>query len=75
MYARKTNWYWEQKNQQQVNIVPTRTILHQCLYVVEVKDVHDIPKSICNKNNAKQVLRKKPIFLTDSDNDYILKEI
>ena len=36
------NWYWDQKQQQQVIIVPTRTIVHPCLDVVTVKGVHDI---------------------------------
>ena len=31
--------------------------------------------SFFNKNNAKQDLLKHPICLTDSDHDYILKEI
>ena len=75
MYARKTNWYWEHKNQQQVIIVITQTIVHPCLDVAEVKDVHDTPKIICNRNNTKQVLLKHPICLTDSDNDYTLEEI
>ena len=40
-----------------------------------VKDVHYIPKSIFNKNHAKQDLQKYPICLTASDHDYILEEI
>ena len=46
----KANWYWDQKNQQQVIIVPTRTIVHTCLDVVAVKYVHDITRSICSRN-------------------------
>ena len=53
----------------------TQTIVRPCLYGVAVKDVHDIPKSICNRNNAKQALQKHPICLTDSYHDYILEEI
>ena len=71
----KINWYWEHKKKQQVIIFPTQTIVHTCLDVVTVKYVHDIPKSICNRNNKKQDLRKHPICLTDSDHDYILEEI
>ena len=59
------------KKQQQVLIVPTQTIVHSCLDVVVVKDVHDISKIICNRNNSKQDLRKHPICLTDCDHDYI----
>ena len=70
-----TNWYWEQKSRQQVIIAPTWTILYPCLDVVSVKDVHDIPKIIYNRNNAKRALRKLHICLTDSDHDYILEYI
>ena len=69
-----TNFYWEQKKQQQVIIVLTRTIVNPCLDVVAVKDVHDNPKSIYNRNHARQDLQKYPIFLTDSDNDYIFEK-
>ena len=70
----EANWYWEQKNKQQVIIVTTRTIVHPCLYVVAVKYVHDIPRSGCNRNQAKQDLQRHPIGLTDSDHDYIPEE-
>ena len=70
-----TNWYWYQEKKQQVIIVPTITIVNTCLDVVVVKYVHDIPKSIFNRNHAKQALRKHTIFMTDSDYDYILGEI
>ena len=40
-----------------------------------VKYFHDIPKSICSRNHAKQVLQKHTIFLTESDYNYILEEI
>ena len=68
-----TNWYWEQKNQQQVIIFPTRTIVHQFLDVMAVKDVYDTPKIICNRNQSKQALRKHNICMNDSDHDYILE--
>ena len=41
-----TNWYWDQKNQQRVIIVPTLIIVHPCIDVVTVKYVHGINKSI-----------------------------
>ena len=53
-----TNWYWDQKKQQQVIIVPTQTIVHPFLDVVEVKDADDIPKNSCNRNNAKTSLSR-----------------
>ena len=59
-----TNWYWRQKDQQQVIIFSTQTILHPCLYVVAVKYVHDIPKIIFNRNHRRQDLRKHPIYPT-----------
>ena len=34
-----------------------------------------IYKDICNRNHEKQGLREYPIFLIDSDNNYILEEI
>ena len=52
-----TNYYWDHKKQQQVIIVPTWTIAHPCIDVVAVKDVHDIPKSIFNRNNSKRLYK------------------
>ena len=49
--------------------------MHPCLDVVAVNDLHDIPKRFFNRNKEKQALRKHPIILTESDNDYILEEI
>ena len=60
-----TNFYW----------FPTRTIVHPCLDVVAVKDVHDTNKSIRNRNHTKQALQKHYLCLTESDHDYILEEI
>ena len=37
--------------------------------------MHDINKSIFNRKQAKQSISRHPIFLTDSDNNYILEEI
>ena len=48
-----TKLYWEKKYQQHVIIFPTRTIVNPCLDNVAVKDVHDIPRGICNINQAK----------------------
>ena len=49
--------------------------MHPCLDVVAVKYFHDIPKSICIRNHAKQVLQKYTIFLTEFYHNYILEEI
>ena len=48
-----TNWYWNQHPQQHVITVPTCTILHTRLEVNAVTDFHDIPKSVCNRTQAK----------------------
>ena len=66
-----TNWYWDHKQQQQVIIIPTRTIVHPCLDVLEVKYVHDIAISVNNRNQAKQDLQRHPIFWTEDDHNYI----
>ena len=42
---------------------------------MSVRDVHDITRSICNRNQTKQALKINPIFMTDSDHDYTPKEI
>ena len=61
------------EHNQQVIILPTVNIVHTCLYVMVVKDVYDIPRSFCNKKQAKQDLQRNPMCLTYSDNDYILE--
>ena len=69
-----TNWYWDQHPQQHVITVPTRTILHPRLEVNAVTDFHAIPKSVCTRTQAKKSISRHPIYLTDSDYDYILEE-
>ena len=64
----------EQKQHQQVIIVPTHTILHPCLDFMAVKYFHEIPRSVCNINQEKQYLQIHHIFWTDYDHDYILKK-
>ena len=39
------------------------------------KTVHDIPRSVCKKNQVKKYLQRHPIFHTDSDHNYIIIEI
>ena len=72
---KKTNWHWEQKGQQKVIIVTTRTIVIPCIDFVVVKYVHNITKNIYNINNKGEALLKHPLCMTDSDHDYILEEI
>ena len=70
-----SNLYWKQQSLQQNIIVTTRTILHPCLDVVRIKDVQDIPKTVCNRIKAKKSIQRHTICLTDADYDYILYEI
>ena len=52
-----------------------RTILHPRLEVNAVTYFHAITKSVCTRTQAKKPISRHPICLTDSDYDYILKEI
>ena len=65
----------EEENQQQVIVVLTHTILHPCIDVVTVKEVHGMLISVFNRNQTKQALQRHPICLTNYDNNYILEEI
>ena len=67
-----TNWYWKQQSLQQNTIFPTRSILHPCLDVVQIKDIQDTPEIVCNRIQAKESIQRHPIFMTDADYDYIL---
>ena len=48
------NWYWYQKQHQQILIVTTQNIVHLFLGFMAVKTVHYIPRSVCNKNETKK---------------------
>ena len=56
-------------------MVPKRAIIHPRLDVVGITDVQDILKSVCNRIQAKQIIQRHPIFLTDYDYDYTFDEI
>ena len=62
-----TNWYWNQHPQQHVITVPTFTILRPRLEVNAVTDFHAILKSVCNRTQAKKIISRNPICLTDSE--------
>ena len=70
-----TNWSWNKNTQHNVTTVPTRTILHPGLEVNTITDIHDTPKSVCTRMQAKKYISRHPICLTNSDYDYILEEI
>ena len=66
-----TNWYWKQQPLQQTIMVPTRTILHLLIDVITIRYVQDIHNNLCNRNQAKTVIQRHPIIMTDADYDYI----
>ena len=68
----KTKCYWEQKNQQQVIVFLTHTIIYPCIDVMAVKYIDDINTSVSNRNQQKKALKLHPICLTESDHDYIV---
>ena len=77
MYCMQDNihWYWEQKSQHNNIIFTTLTIANPFLYIVTITKVTKIPKSVCNKNEARKDIQKTPICLTDSDRYFILNKI
>ena len=62
-----TNWYWNQHPQHHFITDTTRTIVHPKLEVNSVSYFHDIPKSVCNRKQAKTIISRHPICLIDSD--------
>ena len=56
-------------------VIPTHTIVHTCLDVFVVKDVHDITRGAFNINQTRKYLQRHLICLPDYDNDYIFDEI
>ena len=70
-----TNCYWKQQPKQHVTTFTTHTILHPQLEVNTVTDFHAIPTSVCIRKQEKRDITRQPTCLTDSEYDYILKEI
>ena len=64
-------WYWEIKPQQ-VIVVPTRTIVHPCIFVIVVKYLQDIPRGVINRNQSQQYLQRNSICSTESNNSYTI---
>ena len=52
-----TNWYWEGNVNKDSVTTATRNIVHPCLDVATIKDVSDIPHSLCNKNSHKELFK------------------
>ena len=68
-----TTWYCNKHPQQHVTTVLTRTKLHPRIEVNAVTDFHVIPKSVCNRTQAKQSISRQPVCFTDSDYDFMLE--
>ena len=56
------NCYWDPHPQQHIITFPTRTILHPQLEVNALTYFHDIPKSVCNRTEAKQSIKTSYMF-------------
>ena len=70
-----TKQFWG-KSQQEKNIIfPIRTIVHPCLDVMSVTEVKQIPRILCNINQAHKALQRCPIRLTDSNHYQIIDEM
>ena len=70
-----TNWCRKKQSLKQNIIVTTCTILHPCIDVFRITYFRDIPKTVCNKIQAKKTIQRHPIFITNANYDYILDEI
>ena len=53
----KTNWYWDQKEQQQVIIYSTQNIVHPYLDFVAIKYVNDIPKTSATETTQNRLYK------------------
>ena len=67
-------FYWKQQLLQYNIICPTCIIIHPCLDVFIITDIKDIPKTVCNRIQAKTFIQRHHICMTDADYDYILDE-
>ena len=60
---------------QQNNItISTCTIVHPCLDVMTAIEAKN-KKSVFNKNQSRRDIKRRPVCLTNSDNDFIIDEI
>ena len=67
--------YWKQLGTNQSVILSTCTIVHKFIEVSDIKNVAVINIIICNKKQARQAVHRQPIFISDSEHDYILEKI
>ena len=56
-------------------IFPTRTIVHPFMDVTTVTEVLKLLEGVYNKNQTREAIHWCPIFLTGSDDCFILDEI
>ena len=56
-------------------IVPTRKIIHPRLEVIIIRYVQYICKKRFGRREAKKVIQRYPVIVTDADYDYIMDEI
>ena len=49
--------------------------MHLCIDVKIISDMKDIPKIIFTRTQAHKDIQKHPIYITDTDHDYIIDEI
>ena len=52
-----TKFYWGKTQQQNYIIVPTRTIVNLCMYVMTVTDMKQKHKSVFNRNQARKAIK------------------
>ena len=66
LHERKENWYWKQKENQNIVIIPTHDVVHTYLGVSLIKYVAIIPRIILSKKQSGQALQLQPISITIS---------
>ena len=69
-----SNWYVEAEEEQQLVTVSMRTVVHPQLNTEVVKDAAKIPQSLCSRTQARQLVMRNPIVLTEEDHDFIMDE-
>ena len=72
MYAIKDKMVLVSKKHQQVIFVTKYTMVHTRLCVFVVKCVYDIPRCVCNRNQARKDLKGYHICQTEYDHDCII---
>ena len=66
-----TNRYWQKLGTKESITTATRTIVHPYLNVLNVQDVVDITRSLCNTTRVRKAVKIHPILIADADHNYI----